>query len=218
MDGNRRWAKEQGLTSLEGHKKGYEKMRQVIKWVKEAGIDEVIFFALSTENWNRAEEEIAYLLNLFRHALSNEFDSLKRNEVKVKIIGDRTRFPKDIEEMMSKVEADTANFKTTVVLAMSYGGRDEILNAVRKIAQEKTNEEILGMTEQDFSNYLYTEGISDPDMIIRPGGEKRLSGFLTWQSVYSELFFLDTYWPAFSKEEFLNILEEFSIRQRRHGK
>lgn len=218
MDGNRRWAKEQGLMTFQGHKKGYEKMREVIKWAKEAGIGQIIFYCFSTENWNRAEEEVNYLMDLFRHALSGGLESLFRNEIRIKIIGDITRFSPDIQEMMKKAETDTAHFKTTVALAMSYGGRPEILNAVKELSKNKNTDEIQKITEKDFSNYLYTQSLADPDIIIRTGGEMRLSGFLPWQGVYSELFFLKTHWPAFSKEEFLGVLAEFSARQRRYGK
>lgn len=218
MDGNRRWAREQGWSAHEGHKQGYAKMRQVIKWSKEAGIDYMVLYCFSNENWSRAKEEIGYLMDLFKYAFSNEFESLMRNEVRIKIIGDKSRFSPDIQKMMEKIEKDTAHFKTTVALAMSYGGRPEILNAVKTLSADKTKEEIAEMTEADFSNYLYTKDIPDPDIIIRTSGEMRLSGFLPWQSVYSELFFLKTYWPAFSKEEFLSVLEEFNIRHRRHGK
>lgn len=218
MDGNRRWAKEQGLSVFQGHKKGYEKMKEVIKWAKEIGIEQVIFYCFSTENWNRVEGEVKYLMDLFRYALSNGFEPLLRNEIKIKIIGDRTRFAPDIQEMMQKAEKDTAHFKTTVVLAMSYGGRPEILNAVKELSKNKNVAEIQKINEKDFSEYLYTKDIFDPDIIIRTGGEMRLSGFLPWQGVYSELFFLKTHWPAFSKEDFLGVLTEFSARQRRYGK
>lgn len=218
MDGNRRWAREQGVTLYQGHKKGYEKMKEVMQWAKEAGINQIIFYCFSTENWNRAEEEVAYLMDIFRYAFSDEFESLRKDEVRIKIIGDLSRFSLDIQQMMQKAEQNTAHFKTTVVLAMSYGGRNEILNAVKILSKTKTKEDIGNITEEEFSNYLYTKDISDPDIIIRTSGEMRLSGFLPWQGVYSELFFPKTCWPAFSKEDFFGILAEFSTRQRRHGK
>ncbi|MDE2399901.1 MAG: di-trans,poly-cis-decaprenylcistransferase [Patescibacteria group bacterium] len=218
MDGNRRWAKEQGLQTYEGHKKGYEKMKEFLRWANEAGIQCAIFYAFSTENWNRAQEEVNYLMELFHFAFSNGYESLLRNQVRIIVIGDRSSFSADIQELMKKAERDTAHFEKTMVLAMSYGGRSEILSAVKKLSANKTKEEIAQMTEEDFSNYLYTKGIPDPDIIIRTSGEMRLSGFLPWQGVYSELFFLKTYWPALSKEEFFNVLTEYGLRQRRHGK
>jgi undecaprenyl diphosphate synthase len=218
MDGNRRWAKEQGVATYEGHKKGYEKMKEVIKWAKDAGVSYVIFYTFSIENWNRVEKEVNYLMDLFRFAFSSGLESLMRNEVRVKVIGDISRFSPDLQDMIKKVQEETAHFKTTVVLALSYGGRNEILNAVKTLSADKTKEEIAQITEDDFSKYLYTKDIPDPDIVIRTGGELRLSGFLPWQSVYSEFFFLKTHWPALSKEEFLGVLGEFGSRQRRHGK
>ncbi|HEV7701969.1 MAG TPA: polyprenyl diphosphate synthase [Candidatus Paceibacterota bacterium] len=218
MDGNRRWAREEGITLAEGHKKGYQKMKEVIRWGKEAGIEYVIFYAFSTENWNRGKEEVSYLMELFKYAFSTGYESLLRNKVRIKIIGDISAFSPDIQELMKKAEADTAHFERTIVLAMSYGGRAEILNAVKKLSKDKTKEEIKDMKEADFSDYLYTKDIPDPDIIIRTSGEMRLSGFLPWQGVYSELFFLKTSWPPLSKEEFLGVLEEYSSRERRHGK
>lgn len=218
MDGNRRWAREQGVPTYEGHRMGYEKMKDTIRWAKEAGVQNIIFYCFSVENWNRAEKEINYLMDLFRFALYGGLESLIRNEIRVKVVGDISRLSPDLQNMIKKVEGETANFKTTIVLAISYGGRVEIINAVKKLAEQKTKEEIMSLSEEDFSKYLYTKDIPDPDLIIRTSGEKRLSGFLPWQSVYSEFFFLDTNWPALSKEEFLGVLEEFNLRQRRHGK
>ncbi len=218
MDGNRRWAKDNNVSSFEGHKKGYEKLRNVGRWVKELGIPYAIFYCFSTENWNRKKEEVEYLMDLFRFAFSDGFESLIRNEIRIKVIGDVTRFSPDIQNLIQKAEQDTAHFKTTMVLAMSYGGREELLHAVKTISQDKTPDEIQKITEQDFAKYLYTTDIPDPDLIIRTSGEMRLSGFLPWQAVYSELFFIKTHWPAFSREEFLEIIKEYQTRQRRHGR
>jgi undecaprenyl diphosphate synthase len=218
MDGNRRWAKEQGVPIYEGHRKGYEKMKDTIKWSKELGVENLIFYCFSVENWNRVEKEINYLMDLFQFAFSTGLESLIRNQIKVKVAGDTSRLSLDLQKMIKKVEVSTAHFKTTVVFALSYGGREEILNAVKNLSENKTKEEIKNLTEQDFSGYLYTKDVPDPDIIVRTSGEKRLSGFLPWQGIYSELFFLDTNWPAFSKEEFLGVLEEYNLRQRRHGK
>ena len=218
MDGNRRWAKEQGISLAEGHKKGYEKMRNVGKWAKEQGIEFIIFYCFSTENWNRIPKEVIYLMELFRSAFSSGLEPLIRNKIRVKIIGNISNFSTDIQKMMAKAEKETAHFETTAVLAMSYGGREEILNAVKKLSMDKKKEEIKDMNEEDFGKFLYTKDIPDPDIIIRTSGEMRLSGFLPWQGVYSELFFLKTYWPALTKEEFLGVLREFNTRHRRLGK
>lgn len=215
MDGNRRWAKEEGIAIFDGYKIGYEKMKEVIKWAKEAEVKNLIFFAFSTENWNRPKKEIMYLMDLFENALVNELDEVKKENIRMKFIGQKECFSDKLQGMMEKVEEDTKNnTEGTIVLATSYGGRPEILYAVNKaIAQGKKN-----ITEEEFSKMLWTEDMPDPDIIIRTSGEKRLSGFLPWQGVYSELFFIDTHWPAFSKEEFLTILDEYSNRERRRGK
>ncbi len=219
MDGNRRWAREQGHTPYYGHKQGYEKIKEVMKWIREGGISHAIFYTFSTENWNREKEEVHYLMNLFEFAFKIEFAAIKKEGMRIKFIGDIGRFSASIQKILRQAEEETKDFAgPTVIFAMSYGGRDEILQAVKKVVKEKMPAEIEKMTEADFSNYLYTKDIPDPDLIIRTSGEMRWSGFLPWQGVYSELFFTKTYWPAFSKEEFFSILKEFGSRERRIGK
>lgn len=219
MDGNRRWAKEKGLSVIDGHKEGYEKLKEVVGWSKEVGVRTVIAYAFSTENWNRVETEVNYLLKLFKTVLIDEGDELKKQGFKVKFIGDIGKFPKEIQSGIKKMEDETSHFgDNDLLIAVSYGGRLEIVEAVKKLSLTKTKEEIEGLTEVEFSNYLYTAGFCDPDLIIRTGGEERLSNFLPWQSVYSEFYFSKTYWPAFGKEEFLKILDEYSGRERRRGK
>lgn len=219
MDGNRRWAKEHHLPSLEGHRRGYENIKKVMRWLKEFQIPFGIFYTFSTENWNRKKEEVEYLMSLFRFAFQAEYAELKKEGMKIKFIGDLTRFSADIRKLMTQAEEDTKNFEgPTVVFAMSYGGRDEIMRSVKKMVAEKGLREITKMGEADFSRYLDTKGMPDPDLIIRTSGEMRLSGFLPWQAVYSELFFTKTCWPALSKNEFEAILKEFASRGRRIGK
>lgn len=215
LDGNRRWAKAHGLPSLEGHRKGYEKVKDIMRWAKEAQVLFVIVYAFSTENWNRSPEEVSYLMGLFREALTKQLQELKTEGFRVRCIGERERFSPELQKLLHTAEQETAHLPgPTLVLALSYGGRADILHAARKAVTEGKPD----ITESEFSSYLSTNGIPDPDLIIRTGGEKRLSGFLTWQSVYSELFFIDTLLPDFSKEEFLNILAEFGKRERRMGK
>lgn len=215
MDGNRRWAKEKGLLALEGHTAGYEKLKEVVRWAKELGVRNLVFYAFSTENWQRTQEEVSYLMDIFRKALSDEMEEIKKEGMRIKFVGQREKFSPDLQEMMKKTEEDTKDFPNgTVGLAVSYGGRPEILMAVNKLLKEGKKE----ASEEEFSNALWTAGIPDPDAIIRTSGEERLSGFLPWQGVYSELFFTRTYWPDFSKEEFQNILKEFAERERRNGK
>ncbi|MDP3726231.1 MAG: polyprenyl diphosphate synthase [bacterium] len=215
LDGNRRWAQNKGVSIFEGHKAGSEKLKEVFSWVKDAGVKTLIVYAFSTENWGRSPEEVSDLLNLFRNAIKNEMDSFKDASTRIRFVGDIQKFPKDLQDMIVSVEEETkSNIGVTLVVCLSYGGRAEILNATEKLLKEGRT----SVSEADFEKHLWTAGISDPDMIIRTGGEKRLSGFLTWQSVYSELFFADTLWPDFSKKEFEKMIAEFSERERRHGK
>ena len=217
MDGNRRWAKERGLPAFEGHRQGFEKFKEVAGWARDCGIKNMIVYALSTENWQRTKEEVSYLLDLFRRILKEEVGRLHEEGVRVIFAGDISRFPDDVRDMMEKAHEKTnGNTKHTLVIAASYGGRAEILHAINKLLiQKEVGEEI---TEADVEENLWTSGVPAPDIIIRSGGEMRLSNFLPWQSVYSELFFSKTYWPDFSKEEFMSILEQYSSRQRRMGK
>ena len=215
MDGNRRYAREIGIPQLEGHRRGYERLKEMLEWAQEASISYVVVFAFSTENWNRTPEEVSYLMDLTRLVLTEELRILKERNVRIRCVGDRSRFAEDLQKLMQKAEEETAKATgTTLVLALSYGGRSEILSAVnRALAEGKSP-----LSEAEFSRYLWTSDMPDPDLIIRTGGEKRLSGFLPWQGVYSELFFTETKWPAFSKKEFLAILDEFSRRKRNFGK
>ena len=218
MDGNRRWARKRGLPVYEGPRAGYKKLKELLTWTKEAGVKTVVAYAFSTENWNRSKLEVGFLIKLLRSVLVDEVEDIKKERVHVRFIGDLDKFPKDIQEGIRTLEEETRPYKeNTLVLAISYGGRAEIVSAVKKIAQEKTKEEIGKMTEKEFSKYLWTKDIPDPDLIVRTGGEKRLSNFLPWQSVYSEFYFTPTLWPAFPRREFHKILAEFATRERRKG-
>ena len=215
MDGNRRWAKEQGLPAFAGHKTGYDTLKNVVKWAHKAGVKYVIAYAFSTENWKRTKEEVDYLMDIFRFALKNELAELKKEKISIKIIGEIARLPEDIQEEIKKVEEATKGGEITLALAVSYGERSENVNAIKKIENEGKIDQI---TEENFGDYLWTKDIPNPDLVIRTSGEQRLSNFLLWQVAYSELFFTKTYWPAFTEEEFLKILEQFSKRERRNGK
>lgn len=216
LDGNRRWAKERGLPSLQGHLAGFEKVQELVRWSKDLGINTVYIYAFSTENWKRTQEEVGYLMELFGQAFSGSFiDEITENDGRVVFLGDRSLIPQELVQEMEHAEERTRNGKGgTLAVCLSYGGRAEIIAATNRLIRE--GKEIT--TETEFSNALWSTGLPDPDLIIRTSGEQRLSGFLTWQSVYSELFFTDTKWPAFSKEEFLSIIEEFGNRERRRGK
>lgn len=221
MDGNRRWAKERNLPSLEGHRVGYNKIKEVAEWFIKEEVPNLIMYAFSIENWNRSPREVSYLMGLMKLMLDKELHTLSDRGIRVSFIGDLSLVPDDIRELISKTKnQDIQLEKLHLVIAFSYGGRREILSAVKEIYKTKDINEIKALSEEDFSKFLLTNsiGVPDPDLIIRTSGEMRLSNFLTWQSVYSELFFTKTYWPDFNYEEFKKILEEFSLRERRLGK
>ena len=215
MDGNRRFAKAQGLPTFEGHRRGYQTMKNVTEWASDAGVGAVIFFAFSEENWKRAEEEVTFLLTLIREILSNQVSEAIEKNIRLKYIGNLSKFPDDIADGLRNAEEKTKNNTGIhMIIAVSYGGRDEIVRAVNTALAHGKKE----VSIDDVNTYVDTAGVPDPDMIIRTSGEQRLSGFLTWQSVYSELFFTNTLWPDFSKEEFLKMIEEYRNRERRLGK
>jgi undecaprenyl diphosphate synthase len=215
MDGNRRFARERKLPLLEGHRAGKEKLKEVMRWAKDAGVPNLIVYAFSNENWSRAREEVDYLMEIIRLMFKHELNDFKKEKVRLRFVGERERFSKDIQEILNNVENETKDFSDfTLWVALSYGGRQEIMSTVNKILAAGGEK----ITEGDFSKNLFTADMPDPDIIIRTSGEKRLSGFLPWQSVYAELFFIDTLWPALTKKEFLGILDEYDTRQRRFGK
>lgn len=207
MDGNRRWAKARGVNPLAGHSKATEEtVENLIEAAGEMGIEYLTLWAFSTENWGRAEDEVVGLMNLFRKALMTKVDKFIAKGARLKIIGDMSKFSPDIQEgMKMAMEKSEKNTKITVAFALNYGGRDEIKRAVEKGGVE-------------FENHLDTVGIPDPDLIIRTGGEQRLSGFLMWQAAYSELYFTDTLFPDFDKTKLEEAVEEYQTRQRRYGK
>ena len=215
LDGNRRWAKERGFPSLEGHRKGFDKIQDVFDWCREVEVAEVTLYAFSTENWNRSSEEVSYLMDLFEKMIDKLGKGSKKQGTKIRFIGDKTRFSKKLQTGMKRLETETDACKNgTLIIALSYGGRLEILQAVETLLKKGD----ATINEVELKEAMWSKGLLDPDLIIRTGGEKRLSNFLTWQSVYSELFFTNTMWPDFSKGEFLKIIAEYSERERRHGK
>lgn len=215
LDGNRRWAREHNLPPLEGHRRGMEKVKEVLSWAREAGIREFVVYAFSTENWNRTEEEVSYLMSLFAECCGSWSDEVKKQNYKLVFIGERDRLSATLQEKMKQAEEKTKDGNEgTLAVALSYGGRAEILAAVNALLAAKSE----SVDEASFRKAMWSAGLLDPDLVIRTGGEQRLSNFLTWQSTYSELFFTDTKLPAFAKEEFLSILDEFAKRQRRHGR
>lgn len=215
LDGNRRWAKENGLPTLEGHRRGMEKVREITSWAKEAGVTDVIVYAFSTENWNRAESEVSYLMDLFAEFCDRWAADVKKDGGRIRFIGQRERFSEALRAKMESAEASTASGEAgTLWIALSYGGRAEILAAVNALLAEGAQ----AVDEAGLRARMWSAEMPDPDLIIRTGGEERLSNFLAWQSVYSELLFTKTKLPAFSKEEFDRALLEYAERERRHGR
>ncbi len=218
MDGNRRWAKNRGKRGLEGHSEGYKKLKEILGWVKEVGINDAIVYAFSTENWKRTEEEVGALMKLLTYALSNEVESLVKQGVRLKFIGDLSLFNPSFRQMLNKAELETKeNISLTLTVALSYGGRAEIIHAVKEVSK-LSKEEVEKLDEETFKKFLWTGETADPDLIIRTGGELRMSNFLPYQSVYSELFFTKTLWPDFGRDEFDSILKEFGERKRNRGR
>lgn len=213
MDGNRRWAKEQALPTLEGHRKGMEVFIEAVKWLREEKIPNGIFYAFSTENWNRSDKEISYLIDLFAELLSVLSKKVDEEKVRLKIVGDKSSFSEDLQRQMSDLEERSAKYiDTTIWVALSYGGRAELLKAINKAV--KIGEVV---TEESFEKLLWTAGMPDPDMIIRTSGEQRLSNFLPWQSVYSEFYFIEKHWPTLTADDFKDILAQYEKRERRKG-
>lgn len=207
MDGNRRWAKEHNLPAIEGHRRVATKILEpLIEHAADKGVLYLTLWAWSTENWKRATEEVGGIMKLLHWGFGTYGKRMHKKGIRVKVIGDISKLDKDIQKQLSDLIVLTKNnTRITVVFALNYGGRDEIIRAVKKAGGK------------DFSQFLDTTGIPDPDMIIRPGGEKRLSGFLLWQSEYSELYFADWYMPEFTPEKLDEALEEFFLRKRRFG-
>ena len=222
MDGNRRWAKNKGLPVVAGHGYVVDKLiERLIEHGVKNGIEYMTFWAWSTENWKRGEEEVGGILKLFRKALEKKAGKLIKNGARVRIIGDIEAFPEDISKGLHKMMSDSEeNDRINVNFALNYGGRSEILKAVENLTELriKNNELRDKVKKEDFESALYTVGMPDPDLIIRPGGEKRLSGFMLWQSEYSELYFTDVLMPDFDEKEFDKALAEYGKRQRRRGK
>ncbi len=218
-DGNRRWARKRGLPVFEGHKFAAEKtLPKLIKKLQERGVNYFTFWALSTENLiERTKKEVDVLMQLMRYFLKSKAAELHKKGIKMKIIGNREKLPADIQNQIRKVEELTKNNQEmTIVFAINYGGRDEIIRAIKKVESRKSKVERLN--KDNFNNVLDTAGIPDPDLIIRTGGEKRLSGFMLWQSEYSELYFSDVLFPDFSEKELEKAINDFASRKRRFGK
>ncbi len=223
MDGNGRWAKKRNLPRYKGHIEGAKTFRKIGEFAADLGIKCLTFYAFSTENWKRPQEEVNAIMELFREYLKEADERSAENEEKgitLRFIGDKNGIPEDIAALMNHIE-NISSDKSKVVLniAINYGGRHEIAGAVREIAEKVKNGEIdiCDIDEKTISDYLYTKNLPDPDLIIRPSGECRLSNFLTYQSAYSELWFSDVLWPDFTEDDLVSALREFERRNRRFG-
>jgi undecaprenyl diphosphate synthase len=215
MDGNRRWAKNKGLAPLMGHKKGYERFKEIADYCIEIGIRHLTVYAFSTENWKRSEDEVKGLMDLLRFGIKTEQKRLASKDFQIKVIGRKSDLPQDIQEAIYEVEKNTAGNTSGVLnIAISYGGKAEVVDAVNEALKAGATE----ITENIITENLYTLGQPDPDLIIRTGGEHRLSNFLLWQSSYAELYFTDTLWPDFSPEELDKAIEFFVKIKRNFGK
>ena len=217
LDGNRRWAKERGLPAILGHRKGLERVKQVLGWARSRGIKILTLFVFSTENWNRSKSEVDFLMKLLQQGL-NEFKrdikKINKEGIRMKVIGQKEKVTASLQKTIQELEELTKNNKEmTVNIALSYGGRAEIASAVRNIIEKKISPDKI--TEKTIAENLWT---SDLDFLIRTGKEQRLSNFLIWQAAYAELYFSQKYWPDFTEEELDRALEDFAARQRRHGK
>ena len=220
MDGNRRWAKEKGLETKLGHKEGAENLKRIAKYVNEIGIKYLTVYAFSTENWKRTKEEVGALMFLLNWYLDDLLNSSDLDNVKINVLGDITKLDAGTQKLILKLENKTKDYTGLQLnVAFNYGGRDEITRAVKKIASAVKNNEISidDIDEDLISNSIYTAGMPDPDLLIRPGGEKRISNFLPWQLSYTEFIFTDKYWPDFNKNDLDEAIVEYERRNRKFG-
>ncbi len=220
MDGNGRWAKKRSLPRMMGHRAGADALRKVSRFAGNMGIEYITVYAFSTENWKRSDEEVSGLMSLLLEYLKNAEKELGGDDVRIRVIGDTSRFSDEIREQIERVERVTKDNKSvTVTLALNYGGRDEILRAARSAAEDVKNGLISAddIDEKLFSSKLYTSYMPDPDLVIRTSGELRLSNYLLWQISYSEFYFTDTLWPDFDEKEFTKAIDTYISRERRFG-
>lgn len=221
MDGNGRWARARGLERAEGHKEGVASVRKVVEAATHASVQYLTLYAFSTENWNRPDEEVNALMDLMVFAIAKETPDLIKNGVKLQCIGDLDRLPEHTRRHLEQSIGETSGGKRlTLILALSYSSKWEIARAARLMAQDAINGTLRedGINEKTIGRYLTTRGIPDPDLMIRTGGEKRISNFLLWQSAYSELHFTETFWPDFGEEQLFEAILDYQQRERRYGK
>ncbi len=221
MDGNGRWAKINSMSRMDGHKKGADSVRDIVEACREIGIGYLTLYAFSTENWLRPAIEVRALMNLLEKFLRSELQKMLKNDIKLMTIGNTEMLPKAVKKILRETIKKTSNNKGMVLnLALSYGGRDEIVEAVKKILKDSKAGNITAMdiSKDVFSGYLYTAGMPEPDLLIRTGEEHRLSNFLLWQMAYTEFYFTDILWPEFRRENLITAIADYQERERRFGK
>lgn len=220
MDGNRRWAKLHGLPSAAGHKKGADSLKQTLTNAQDLGIKYITVYAFSSENWNRSEEEVSLLMSLMYETLKKELKEMLKNNIKVRAIGDLSQLSPKLRKILEDArEKSVNNTGVNFQIAINYGGQNEILQAVQKIAEKVEKGEMKPdeITKETISDNLYTAGIPEPDILVRTGGEQRVSNYLLWQIAYSEFYVTNKFWPEFNREELENVVKEFARRSRRFG-
>ena len=219
LDGNGRWARRRGLPRTAGHAAGSENFRKIATYCKNIGVEYLTVYAFSTENWKRPEDEVKTIMRLLRRYLNEAIDTMERDQIRMKIFGDVNGLAPELQELVKKTDEISARYEGFQAnICLNYGGRDEIVHAARRYAQDllegRAEEEL---TEERFGNYLYSAGIPDPDLLIRPGGEQRISNFLLWQCAYAEFYFTDVLWPDFSTNELDKAIAAYQSRDRRFG-
>ena len=216
MDGNRRWAKNNGLRAQQGHQKGYDKLLEVGDWCLDRGIKILTVYAFSTENWKRGRKEVEFLMRLLKKALTDEVEKFNEKGIRIRFLGSREKLSKDLIKSIENIQEETKENNNGILnLCFNYGGRFEIVEAVKEIVKKGFKPE--EVTEELITKHTWMGDVGDPELIIRTSGEKRLSGFLTWQSVYSEFYFTNIHWPEFSEQELDNALKDFKNRNRKFG-
>ncbi len=219
LDGNGRWARRRGLPRTAGHAAGSENFRKIATYCKNIGVEYLTVYAFSTENWKRPEDEVKTIMRLLRRYLNEAIDTMERDKIRMKIFGDVAGLPQELQELVQKTDEISRRYEGFQAnICLNYGGRDEIVHAARRYAEDLAAGKVQGeLSEEQFGGYLYSAGIPDPDLLIRPGGEQRISNFLLWQCAYAEFYFSDVLWPDFGTDELDKAIEAFRKRDRRYG-
>ncbi len=219
LDGNGRWARRRGLPRTAGHAAGSENFRKIATYCKNIGVEYLTVYAFSTENWKRPEDEVKTIMRLLRRYLNEAIDTMERDKIRMKIFGDVAGLPQELQELVQKTDEISKHYEGFQAnICLNYGGRDEIVHAARRYAEDYAAGKAQGrLSEEQFGGYLYSAGIPDPDLLIRPGGEQRISNFLLWQCAYAEFYFSDVLWPDFGTDELDKAIEAFRRRDRRYG-